>query len=256
MKIKYLQIYLNMKKVIFILIISVIVCHISFSQRTLIEEDVTTYDFNKPINGPNLMHFTHWYLGLGFYTPDPLDDAIDIMYVKTHNFTVGYRYKLKATKWLAFGADLEYNTASYFFKNSFFNDSVFPDQTTHDVEKLRMNNFGTEIFIRFNFGKRGNIIGKFVDFAAYGLLNFDAKHIYIDKLSTPVFYNAKTVKVVNSKLNYIEFPQYGVRFRLGYNRYALCVSYRLSDILTQKFKTENSLFELPRLNVDFQIGLH
>lgn len=245
---------MNKIKIIFILIL--ITAQFSFSQRTLLEEDINSYDFEKPKNGPNLLHFTHWYLGLGFFTPDPLEESIEIQYGKSNSFTIGYRYKLKATNWLSFGADLEYNTMSYHFKNAFFYDETSENQTKHDLEKLRIHNAGTEVYLRFNFGKRGNIIGKFVDFAGYGTLNFDAKHIFIDKFPSPTAYNSKKVKVVNSNLNYINFLNYGARLRFGYNRYAVCISYRLSDILSKEFKTENLQPELPRLNVDFQIGLH
>lgn len=245
-----------MYKITFLIFILIFTTLFSFSQRTLLEEDIRTYDFEKPMNGPNMLHFTHWYVGLGFFTPEPQEKTIEILYGASHDFTLGFRYKLKATNWLAFGADLEYNTAVYYFNNSFFNDSNSALQTHHDKEKLRLNNASSEVYIRFNFGKRGNIIGKFIDFAAYGLYNFDNKHIYIDKYSNPNFYNAKTVKTINSNLNYIEALNYGARFRIGYNRYAICLSYRLSDILSQKFKTDNLQLELPRLNIDFQVGLH
>jgi len=245
-----------MKKAIFISMILILQCLNSYSQRTLVEEDVSTYDFEKPKNGPNLLHFTHWYLALDFYAPNPIEENIKCQYATSHNFMIGYRYKLRVTNWLALGADAEFYTSSYYFEDDFFYDITSEINTNHNKEKLRLNNFGTEVYIRFNCGKRGNVIGKFIDFAAYGLVNFDAKHIYIDKFSTPHFYDSKTVKVVNSNLNYIEFLNYGARFRIGYNRFAVSFAYRLSDILTKEFKSDNNQLELPRFSVGLQVGLH
>lgn len=220
------------------------------------EEDITKYDFEKPKNGPNLLHFTHWYFGAGVIVQNPYEKSIDIENVSTHNLIIGYRYKLRVTNWLAFGADGIFYSESYYFKDNFFKESLTETSTNHNTEKIRLNNAGAEIYMRLNFGKRGNVIGKFVDFAAYGLYIFDAKHIYIDKLQTPGFYHAKKIKVENRQLTYIESLNYGVKLRCGYNRYAVFFIYRFSDILSSGFKTDNNLYELPRFSFGFQIGLH
>lgn len=227
------------------------------AQRKLLEEDVTSYDLQKPKNGPNLLHFTHWYVDFGFFVPNPYqEDNQNVNFGKTHNFIIGYRYKIKATNWLAFGADAEYNSSTFNFKDNFFINNENLDYLIHNKEKLRINNVGGEIFIRFNFGKRGNVIGKFIDFAGYGLVNLYSKHIFVDKLSNPTFYNSKNVKTINTKLNYLELFNYGTRMRLGNNRFAICISYRFSEILKKDFQKEYNNLDLPKLNVDLQIGFH
>jgi len=233
-----------------------------FSQTELLSEEVNSETFKQDNYGKNNKSYTHWYLGFDFFVPTDATKEFKSEYGKSHNFNIGYRYKFKITNWLAFGADLDYIFAKHYLNYPLFLDSVdnLADKT-YGNQKLKINYIGGDIYMRLNFGRRGNSIGKFVDIAAFGLYNFDAKHIIINKLDNINSFRAKNVKTINSNLNYLEVINYGARLRLGYDRYVVTVSYSLSDIFTTEFKNdvndwEKPRLDLPKLSVGFQLGLH
>jgi hypothetical protein len=101
--------------------------------------------------------------------------------------------------------------------------------------------------MRFNYGRRGNIIGKFIDLCAYGDWTFSASNNTKDKRQ-----NGNHVKTRITHLNYYNSTNYGVLARIGFNRYVFYGSYRLSNM----FKSSANFPELPRITVGLQIGFH
>jgi hypothetical protein len=243
--------YLN--KIILFLICVIFSQSIS-SQTVLLEEKIGAYDFKPPSKGPNFRHFSHLYIGFGFYIPDGKDYEVKTKPGSTTSLEFGWRYKLKLTNWLAIGSGINYVNNIFDIKQ--IDNKIVPNNILHTKEKLRFNNAGSELYLRFNFGKRGNIVGRFVDFGAYGNWAFKVKHMFVDKAENQSVYGAGSQRVILYNLNYIERFDYGLKTRIGFNRYVLTAFYRMSDLFTSDYKAEVGDYYLPKLSVGLELGLH
>ncbi len=241
---------MNKKFILFLIIL--LIGKFATAQTVLMHEKISDYDFDVPKRGPNFRHFTHLAIGLGFYIPDEDAKQIDCVYGASTSFSVGYRYKYKITNFFAIGATLSYTNDIFSIQQN--SQKQFPNKILHKREKLRFNSLGPGVFMRFNIGKRGNVIGRFLDLGTYYNWVFIAKHVYRDRLSNNnlLAQGAGKQKVVLSDLDYIKRFHYGIKCRVGINRFVINASYRLSELLNEKYKP---LF-LPRLNIGIEIGLH
>lgn len=220
-----------------------------FGQEILLEQDLET-DTLEDKRGPNLKNFSHMYFGYGFVVGPAEATGSEVAYGKSTDFNVGFRYKRRISNLYALGFDLAYGVTSFNLKQQ--QGKLLPDTILHESEKINFNHFGLMIYNRFNFGKRGNVLGNYIDLAAYGNYEFSVKHIYTERHLKPNAANANITKVVNRQLTYTNPFNYGVQARLGFNRYVFYGSYRLSEL----FKSEFIYPELPRLIIGLQIGLH
>ena len=237
-----------MMKNVTLLVSTLLLINIAFSQTVLLEQDVNK-DSIPPTFGPNLKHYGHMYVGLGWVLGQSDSAGADIITGSSTDFVVGYRYKRKLSNFYALGFDVNYGVTSFNLKQD--SSKILPNQILHDKEKLNTNQLGLILYNRFNFGKRGNYLGRFLDLGAYGNWTFNVKHIYKDRHSIANSANASATKVINSGLLYTNPINYGVQARIGFNRYVFYGSYRLSD----QFKSNFIYPELPRIIVGFQIGL-
>ena len=237
-------------------VIIIILFHYTiYSQTVLLHEDISKLDFQMPSNGPNYKSFHQLYLNYIFIVPlgDKLEVETDLW--KSASFSVGWRYKRKLASWFAVGTGISYTNPIYSITQN-ANKQV-PNNIQHNREKLRLNNVNLELYTRLNFGKRGNVIGKFIDIGGYAEYAFSLKHFYEDNSdkSNPPYYSGVT-QVNERDLNYIKRFNYGLRTRMGINRWVITASYRLSNLLTDDYKSIVGDYFLPRLAVGAEIGLH
>jgi hypothetical protein len=216
------------------------------AQKVLLEQHLSK-DTVADFFGPNLKHFMHFNIGFGFVSGNQAKGA-QVEYGRSTSFLFGIRYKRKISNYYAVGFCLDYNNINYSFKQD--SSKLFPDNTLHYREFLKINNFNLELYNRLNFDKRGNYIGKYLDLGFYGNLPFSSTHQYHDN---KVVASANKTKVINSGLKYLSSYNYGLTARLGSNRLAVYLNYRLSN----QFKTYklSSYDELPRIIVGLQLGL-
>jgi hypothetical protein len=226
-----------------------------FSQTVLLHQDIRKLDFQMPSSGPNYKNFHQLYLNYLFIIPMNEDNEVETNTGKSGVFTIGWRYKRKLSEWFAIGTGLSYANSQYSIKQ--YPGKQIPNNIEHDKEKLKYNNINLELYIRFNFGKRGNIIGKFIDLGAYGSYAITIKHFYEDNSNknNPPAYAGK-IKVNEKDLNYVNRLNYGLIARMGVNRWVISVSYRLSDLLTDDYKTMVGAFYFPKLAIGLELGLH
>ncbi|OQX99544.1 MAG: hypothetical protein B6I20_09815 [Bacteroidetes bacterium 4572_117] len=226
-----------------------------FSQTVLLHEDISKLDFEMPSNGPNYNHFHQLYLNHGFFIPDNDVQEVETEFWSSHVFTIGWRYKRKLATWFAAGIDISYTNPVFSIKQN--TNKQVPNNIAHAKEKLKFNDLNIEFYTRFNFGKRGNVIGKFIDIGAYAGYSLVVKHFYSDSFdkNNPPYYSGKK-EVVNKDLNYINKFNCGLKTRLGINRWVIIASYRLSDLLTDDYKELVGDCFFPRLLVGFELGLH
>jgi hypothetical protein len=213
------------------------------SQDVVFNENVNS-DSVIETHGPNLKHFKHPYIGFGFAAMQSEDKRSNVDLGLSSNFVFGYRYKLKLSNFYAIGYDINYNQSWYRLSQT--TDKRTPDSLLNDKERLTFQNFEIGLYNRFNFGKRGNIIGKFIDLGAYADWTFQCTHFFQNKIDGNIY------KTEVTRLKYYEPVNYGVLARIGINRWVVYANYRLSDL----FKSAYNYAELPRLTVGFQVGLH
>jgi len=215
----------------------------NYSQTVLLQEEVKDTVPGK--HGQNLRNFSHFYIGLGFIAGEPDSSGSDILYGRSTNFVFGYRYKFRICNFLAIGYDLGFNRYSYSLKQ--WAKKITPDTILHNKEKIIFNDLGISGYMRFNYGKRGNRIGNFIDLGGYGDWTFSGVNFFKDKND-----NGNIFKTSISHLKYYEAVNYGALARIGFNRYVFYGYYRLSDI----FKSSYKYPELPRFTFGLQIGLY
>jgi len=224
-------------------------------QTVLLHESIRNYDFKMPKQGPNFRHFNHLILGYAFFVPMHQINEIQIKAGTSTILTVGWRYKFKITNWLAIGAGVNFTNEKFNIKQN--DEKVIPDTILHSKEKMRFNNIGPDFYIRFNLGKRGNIIGRFVDLGAYCNWPFSVEHMYEDnKDRNSSTKRAGIERVILSKLNYIERFQYGLKSRIGINRFVLTGTYRLNELLTEEYKKGSGDYFFSKFALGLEIGLH
>lgn len=227
----------------------------NIAQEVLLEENVVAEDTTKETFGPNRQHFIHIYALGGFVIGYPSNDKAGINHGSSFQYGLGTRYKLKCSSVYSVVADIQYN--ALFFNLAQTDDKTVPTTEEHDDEKFNLHHFSLSLHNRFNFGKRGNHVGTFLDLGAYGNWSFITKHIYKNEYDEPDEAGAKKRKVVNRNLSYMRPFHYGFGFRFGINRYVLYGRYRFSDLFNNGTYTESRDFaELPRIIIGLQIGFH
>lgn len=229
-----------MKKSIFLIIFIFFICE-TYAQAVLLEQDLSKDSLVKK-TGPNLRHYHHFYMSLGF-AADQAEKGAEINYGSSNSFDFGYRYKLKICNHYAMGTDFWWGSDGYNMKQA--NTKLLPDTILNDKEKFTFYNFGLGYYNRINFGKRGNHVGNYLDFGVYGQWTYNLVHYTKNKMT-----NGNVVEVKTKKLNYYNPLNWGVNARIGFNRYIITASYRMSDYFITRYKYP----ELPRLTVGVQIG--
>ncbi len=221
-----------------------LVCGKSNAQQVLLTHNVLA-DTAQQAFGQNMRNFVHAFGAVGIMAGPSSKAGADMIYVMSANIEAGVRYKLKIARYYSMGLDLSYNLYSYKIKQN--QQKILPDTVQHNAERFLFSNLTLGYFNRFNLGRTGNYIGKFVDLGVYGDWVHYADCYTRDKLS-----NGTTVRSHTSGLDYINDFQYGVYAHFGITRYVFEVKYRLSDY----FHSKASYPELPRWTFGVQVGIH
>ncbi len=245
-----------MKRVI-ILSMILLVGITTYSQRILLEETVHS-DTIEDRWGKNLRHYGHFYFGFGF-AASPAEKGAEVMYGHSMSYDIGYRYKFKICNYYALGADLSFSGYSYRLKQD-TETKLLPDNIVHDRERFEAAGFKMEIYQRFNFGKRGNHIGNYLDLGAFGNLFVYTRHYTMDKNheSAP---HVKRLEIFETGLEYMDNFEYGLSARVGTGMWSVFAKYRLSDLFLDTESLEHPTTtlekypELPALQIGIEIGL-
>ena len=218
------------------------------SQAVLLEKNVkdNAYSHKK---GPNMKKFSHIYFGYEFFIGNPDDKGAEIIYGLSSCIKTGYRYKFKILEFYSVGFNINYSYKKYVIKQEA--EKILPNSVLHDKEKIRFSNAGLEFYNRFNFGKRGNIIGKYLDVGLFGNWAFAINHFTKDKVNNENN-KAELVIIKYHNLLYTKRLFYGFSTRLGINRVAISAEYRFSDL----FKKEYQFPELPRFCIGLELALY
>jgi hypothetical protein len=211
-------------------------------QQVLLGEDLRG-DTLVPDFGMNRKHYTHSYFGFHFVAGQAEDQAANVALGRSWSFEYGFRYKRRYNQTFSGGFELLAKRSS--FHPERFLEVEIPEDYSYNREKFVFLSMGGVVYQRFNYGMRGNYIGRFVDIGAYGDMHMNVRHIL--RLD-----GDPRLRIRRAGMDYHEFLGYGVFLRLGFNNFVLRGTYRLSDI----FKPEAGLAGFPRISFGLELGLH
>lgn len=222
------------------------------AQAILLEQEVNA-DTVPMTFGPNARHFLHSVMRYGFIFGNPDASGAATRPFNANEFSVALRYKRRFSNFYSLGFDVLYSVTNYHLKQD--SSKRVPNPVLHKKEKIAFNNLGLELFNRFNIGKRGNILGNFMDIGGYGEYGASIRHFYRDEFAAPLA-GSSVQEVTNKSLRYVNSLNYGGMIRIGSNRYALVGKYRISDVFKKSYLAPTGLPypELPRIIVGVELG--
>jgi len=227
--------------ILFLLVLSSILP--AKAQTVVLERDLEKDSLERKF-GPNRTHFIHLFIGYGFLLGKNEPGAM-IHFGSSTQFNLGIRYKLKLSGALSTGIEASYHSSSFKLKQE--PGKVVPDTILHDSEKLRFFGLASNIYLRVNYGKRGDFVGKFVDFGGGFNWVIDKAHYYDDKQP-----DGTVQKVTNKGFTYVNSIYPLVTGRVGFNSLVILVEYRMTNIFT----ADANFPDLPRWTIGLQLGVH
>jgi hypothetical protein len=214
-------------------------------QRVLLRSN-TSQDTVREAYGPNRAFFRHLFLS---YAPIVgQSDGAELHSFRSAEFSLGARHKYRLSQATAVGYDLRYTRLNYSLKQTA--DKVVPTSVQHYSEALVLHQAVLEPYMRLNIGRRGNVVGHYLDLTGWGGWVAGTVHTYEDRPGAP---GASRTVVHERGLNYLRRWPAGVGARLGSNRYAAVVRYRLTDTFTEAAATRYP--EMPRWAAGLELGL-
>ena len=206
------------------------------AQTVLMEQDVNQ-DTIIPEFGKNRKHYFSSFVGVSILPTQIDSDSVQLKTGNSTLVTAGFYYKYKVSK--------VYSLVGSFY----YGQSVYKFETEKDVKynKLKANDVRLELANRFNFGKRGNVVGNYIELGVSG------SYVYSTKLQTKRIVddpsvNYETLELELTGLKYIQKPNYSVHARLGFNKIAITADYRLSDLTDETLS-----YDLPPLAVGVRL---
>jgi hypothetical protein len=213
-----------------------------FAQEEILEMNPAV-DTIEPVKGPNRKHFVHPFMSFGLCI-DAGETGAQVRQPRLDQFGFGFRYKRRLAEHFAWGWDLAYNVNDFALKQDLIKTT--PDSFIYDSQRMLFYNAQGGVYIRLNFGKRGNTLGKYLDLAGYG----DA--VFAHTLYTK--YHLLDNSIVRSRrsgLGYFQRLNYGAQVRFGFKKVIFYGQYRLSDM----FYKPEKFAELPRIIAGIQFSL-
>ena len=235
------------KRIVFLSVL-MFVSAAAFSQHVLLEQDVNADTIPETV-GHNQKKYTHLYVNYGFVFGANEGEGAEIRTGNSSQFAIGLRYKRRLSNFYAIGFDLSYNITTFHLKQD--SAKILPDTLLHDKEKFSGNNATLQLYNRFNFGKSGNHIGRYLDLGGYGEWAFSVTHYTKDTDDRAIALGAKATQTTNKGLKYAAPFNYGLAARIGFGKMAVFGKYRLSDMFVSKYDYP----ELPRIVVGLEFGI-
>ncbi len=226
---------------------SIFACLLVLSMSVCAQEEILemnpAVDTIEPVKGPNRKHFVHPFMSFGMCV-DVGETGAQVKQPRVDQFSFGIRYKRRLAEHFAWGWDLAYNVNDFSLKQDLIKTT--PDSFLYDSQRMIFNIAQAGLFLRINYGKRGNTLGKYIDLAGYGDVVF--AHTLLTKYH---LLDNSVVRSRRSGLGYFQRLNYGAQVRFGFKKVIIYGQYRLSDMF---YKPEN-FAELPRIIAGFQFSL-
>ena len=225
---------------------SLLVGPTAYAQRVLLRANVAA-DTLRPTTGPNRASFSHVYLGYAAVVGEADGPGAEFRYGRSGEIFLGLRQKFRLTQATAVGFDVRYARLVYYLAQN--DRKVLPTNVQHKREYLALPQAQAEVFGRLNVGRRGNVVGRYLDLTGWGGWVISSAHHYEDE---PGPTGVGRVEVTERQLAYVRRWSYGLGVRLGASRYALVARHRLSD--TFRGAAAAGYPELPRWVLGLELG--
>lgn len=235
-------------KILIIIAIAFISINVT-AQNVLLSENPAN-DTIIPKKGPNLKKFYFVYIGYEAFADNFSNNSANLRNGASGRTMFGFKFKRRITNFWALGYDINMSSSTFSIKQN--SQKTFPSVAIHKKERLMVGGLGVQIFTRFNFDRRGNKIGKYLDIGGYANWDYITSHFTKDFTTPADSSNAHTIKITESQLNYFENYEYGVKASLGSNHFSISATYRISDFTKSSFINYP---ELPRLSVGISLAL-
>lgn len=215
------------------------------AQQVLVQANVAD-DTVKTTFGPNRRWFGHGYVALGLVA-GPAEAGARLRYgFPSAEARVGGRLKRRLSQSVALCGDLAYAYLRYDLAQEA--GKRVPAPTLHQRESLVLHQIATEFAVRFNYGRRGNAVGRYLDLLAGGNWAAGTHHSTEDTPAPGI----GSVETTESGLPYLRRFGGIAGARLGFDRYALAARYRFSPAFAPAYAAWP---ELPRWVVGVEVGL-
>lgn len=220
-----------MQRLIFnILLMSCLLFSVTLgAQRVLVHEEPDTSG-EIPMYGKNRAMYVHGLMKIGIIAPI-YETGAQTNYFST-SLSYEARAKAKICSWNAFVLDFGYRCDRFVITQN-VNKQIPGLFGNHKRERISIHNLSFAFCDRFNFGRRGNILGIYLDVGFYGDYAFRAAHLYVDE-----FYNTNSsvaqhtvTRVKENQLVYINTLNYGLTTRLGWEWGSFYAMYRMTDLV-------------------------
>ncbi|MCB8994458.1 MAG: hypothetical protein H6538_02500 [Bacteroidales bacterium] len=221
------------------------------AQDVIMDKDVDEQYQDK--KGPNMRQYGHIYESFGLVVPYNEVSGAKTDLLRSGEIIVGYRYKLKLLSFYAIGYDLSYSFKRYGIQAE---DALPVDVASNPFSQaslvksmsLGLATLGGEVYNRINVGKRGNVLGNYLDIGIKGEWNYGRRLIIKDIAPDGDYYEKS--RLVQRNLNYIEKFSALVTARIGINKLALYGNYRISDLISSGYTSP----ELPPLTAGIEFS--
>ncbi|TGD80494.1 hypothetical protein [Hymenobacter wooponensis] len=219
----------------------------SYAQRVLLRSN-TSQDTVRATYGPNRAFFRHLYVSYVPIVGSAASAGAELRAFKSAEYSLGVRHKYRLSNKAATGFDLRYTRLNYALAQT--DDKILPSASKHYSEALILHQLVVEPYVRLNFGRRGNVVGHYLDLTGWAGWVAGTVHAYEDR---PGAQGASRTVVHERGLTYLRRWPAGVGARVGSNRYAAVVRYRLTDTFTD---AASAIYpELPRWSAGLELGL-
>ncbi|MCC6600768.1 MAG: hypothetical protein IT223_08850 [Crocinitomicaceae bacterium] len=241
---------------ILLLLVLILVSRNLSAQQVLLDKNVEKQDVRNsfmPERGPNMRHFWGRTFSYGFIIPLSYADSLQIKSnLASNSLGLGYRYKLKLSEFLSIGTDIQYLRSVWHIEQG-SRGNLIQQGVRHHSQKLITNDIGAGVYVRVNFARRGNTLGKFFDAGTGAQYVFSNRLVTTDNVEASKNGGANKIKTAASGLDYVNPIQPYILARAGFGRFAIICRYRLSNL----FSASENIYggrTLPNLS-DLTIGL-
>jgi hypothetical protein len=217
----------------------------AYGQQVLVQANVAE-DTVKTTFGPNRRYFGHFYAGYGLVAGAAGTGAALRSGLHSPELRSGGRLKFRVSQTVAFNVDLGYAYLRYGLAQN--EKKQVPSPVQHRSESLGLHQLYSEVSLRLNAGRRGNVVGRYLDVLAGGGWVAGTNHHTEDEPAPGV----GAVETTETGLPYLRRWTAGVGGRLGVDRYALTARYRLSPAVGPAY---SAWPELPRWVLGLEVGL-
>ena len=215
------------------------------AQQVLVQANVAD-DTTKNALGPNRRYFGHLYVGYGVVA-GPAGWGAGLRYgLPSAELRGGARLKLRFSQALAVNLDASYAYLRYELTQN--DQKTVPTPQLHRREYLGLHRLGAETSLRLNAGRRGNVVGRYLDLLAGGGWVAASTHTTEDAPAPGV----GSVETTEYGLPYLRRWTGHLGARLGVDRYALAGRYRVSSAFGP---AHGAWPELPRWVLGLEVGL-